>query len=379
VERSTRTFARSRLLALIVVFASLQPAHAAPPLPALGADLAGLTVSGVSSGGHMAVQFQVAHSRLVQGAGVIAGGPYYCAEGSIWQALTSCMSPSAWAPLPEPGELRTRAEAVARTGRIDPLAGLRDDRVWLFSGGRDTVVKPPVMDSLAAFYTSWLTPEAIQYVKWPDAAHAMISVADPQPNACSSSQTPYINRCGDLDAAGQMLTHLLGPLQAPATADGDTLSFDQRPFVDGKAIDASLADEAYLHVPHACRQVACRIHVVFHGCRQSATQIGRRFVDGAGYNRWANSNRLLILYPQTTPRHGPGWGSWTWISNPFGCWDWWGYSSPDYHTRDGAQIKAVRAMLERLAAPRERFSQQGGDRGADDGALRQDERPRILP
>jgi len=375
----TGLFTRSRLAALIIVCVLLQPTHAAPPLPALGADLTGLTVSGVSSGGQMAVQFQVAHSRLVQGVGVIAGGPYYCAEGSIWQALTSCMSPSSWAPLPAAEELRARAETVARSGRIDPLAGLRDDRVWLFSGGQDTVVKPPVMDSLAAFYSSWLPPEAIQYVKRADAAHAMISVADPQANACGSSQTPYINRCGDFDAAGQLLAHLLGPLQAPATAGGDTVSFDQQPFVTGKAIDASLADEAYLHVPHVCRQVACRIHVVFHGCRQSTAQIGRRFVDRAGYKRWANSNRLLILYPQTTPRHGPGWGSWTWINNPFGCWDWWGYSGPDYHTRDGAQIKAVRAMLERLAAPREPFSQPAGDRGSDNGARRQDERPRILP
>ena len=42
------------------------------------------TVSGLSSGGFMAVQLHVAHSAtLVKGAGIVAGGPYYCAEGSI--------------------------------------------------------------------------------------------------------------------------------------------------------------------------------------------------------------------------------------------------------------------------------------------------------
>jgi len=96
-----------------------------------------------------------------------------------------------------------------------------------------------------------------------------------------------------------------------------------------------------------------RVHVAFHGCRQSAAQIGRRFVDGAGYNRWADSNRLLVLYPQTVPRHGLAVGSWKWISNPFACWDWWGYTGSDYPTRDGLQIRAVRAMLDRLAAPRQ--------------------------
>ena len=71
------------------------PGHAAQPLPGLGADGAGLTVSGISSGGYMAVQFQVAFSRQVRGAGIIAAGPYDCAEGSSIRALAHCMSPSA--------------------------------------------------------------------------------------------------------------------------------------------------------------------------------------------------------------------------------------------------------------------------------------------
>lgn len=41
-----------------------------------------LSVSGGSSGGFMAVQFHVAHSSVTDGAGIIAGGPYYC----IWSA-----------------------------------------------------------------------------------------------------------------------------------------------------------------------------------------------------------------------------------------------------------------------------------------------------
>jgi hypothetical protein len=36
--------------------------------------------------------------------------------------------------------------------------------------------------------------------------------------------------------------------------------------------------------------------------------------------------------------------------NPRGCWDWWGYTGAAYHTKDGAQIRAVWAMLERLSA-----------------------------
>ena len=36
-----------------------------------------LTVSGISAGGFMAVQTQIAFSKSVKGSGIVAGGPYY--------------------------------------------------------------------------------------------------------------------------------------------------------------------------------------------------------------------------------------------------------------------------------------------------------------
>eukprot|EP01048_Picozoa_sp_COSAG05_P033518 COSAG05_NODE_13486_length_428_cov_0.808511_1_plen_127_part_10 len=57
-------------------------AAAPPPLPAsLASSLDigdGLTVSGISSGADFAVQFHVAFSALVRGAGIFAGKPYHC-------------------------------------------------------------------------------------------------------------------------------------------------------------------------------------------------------------------------------------------------------------------------------------------------------------
>jgi poly(3-hydroxybutyrate) depolymerase len=49
-------------------------------LPAFNVDVAETSVSGVSSGAYMAVQFAVAHSRIVKGVGSVAGGPYGCAQ-----------------------------------------------------------------------------------------------------------------------------------------------------------------------------------------------------------------------------------------------------------------------------------------------------------
>src|SRR5215210_3869201 len=43
-------------------------------------DRTGITVSGLSSGGFFAHQFHVAYSKLVTGAGIIAGGPFRCVE-----------------------------------------------------------------------------------------------------------------------------------------------------------------------------------------------------------------------------------------------------------------------------------------------------------
>ena len=93
-----------------------------------------------------------------------------------------------------------------------------------------------------------------------------------------------------------------------------------------------------------CERERCRVHVAFHGCRQGAGEIGERFVREAGYNRWAQANRLIVLYPQVRASWRP--------FNPRGCWDWWGYTGAAYHTREGAQIRAVQGMLERLSGPR---------------------------
>lgn len=342
-------------LGLLVLFASLTPpALAAPPLPALGASRDQLTVSGLSSGAYMAVQFQVAHAGLVAGAGIVAGGPYYCAEGLSARALANCMAPTASARPPTVGQQQAWLERAARQDRIDDPAGLRSDRVLLFSGAGDHTVDRSVVDALADFYRATLADpdRTVRYLKHPEAGHAMIAAGARQANACATSAPPFINRCQQLDLPGELLAHLLGPAgPGEASGGGDLLAFDQRPFVRGTAIDASLGDTGYVYLPAACRRGGCRVHVAFHGCRQGADTLGDRYVRESGYNRWADAYRLIVLYPQATPRYGLAWGSWKFILNPKGCWDWWGYTGADYATREARQIAAVKAMLDRLAEP----------------------------
>ena len=313
-------------------------ALAADPLPALDAAKE-YTVSGLSSGAYMAVQFHVAHSAVVKGTGAIAGGPYYCAQGSGWTAYYNCMAPGWFTPLPSTGLLTAQAQRHASAGRIDATANLSSARAWLFSGTEDDTVRRGVVDALHAFYSHYKANTVLVGDK--PAGHAMVT--QDAGNACSATAAPYINDC-DYDAAGLLLQHLLGKLSAPQAAEtGRLLIFDQKPF---GSYDIGMSDDGYAYIPKECEGVRCKVHVAFHGCRQSADDVGERFVREAGYNRWADANRLIVLYPQAIKRY---WG----IYNPRGCWDWWGYTGAQYATKEGAQIRAVKAMLDRLSAPRQ--------------------------
>jgi len=98
--------------------------------------------------------------------------------------------------------------------------------------------------------------------------------------------------------------------------------------------------------PRPARPSPCRVHIALHGCKQNYDAIGDRYVQHARYNEWADTNHLIILYPQTiagdpvtnfgTPLH------------PYGCWDWWGYTDFNYAVKAGRQTATIKAMLDRL-------------------------------
>lgn len=314
------------------------PAVALEPLPALAVDSAQTTVSGISSGAYMAVQLHVAHSKDIAGAGAFAGGPYYCARGDLERARSLCME---GAPDPVPLARLTREWAAA--GRIDPVAGLARARVWLFSGYNDGVVRRPVTDALARYYREFLPVGAIFYQDALPAGHAQVTLDHGA--ACPVTGGEFIVDC-DYDGAGHLLQFLYGALAPRREGDlqGTLRAFDQREFVDGSPRAAGMAPEGYVFVPQDCaRGARCRVHVAFHGCQQHAGRIGEAFVRHAGYNRWADANRIVVLYPQAL-------ATWGLPFNPKGCWDWWGYTGADYATREGAQVRAVKRMLERLAS-----------------------------
>ena len=304
----------------------------AAPLPALKIDAAGVTVSGISSGGYMAVQLHVAWSSVFKGAGVVAAGPYYCAQGLVALATTRCLSRSSAPPVEA---LVATAKGWAAIDAIDATSQLRDSRVYLFSGSKDSVVAPALVADLLRFYEAFVPASQIVLRADVPAEHAMPT--DDFGGACAAKGKPFINDC-DVDVAGELLKHLYGTL-APrndSALRGRLLSFDQLAFI---ADDRGMGAKGWLFVPAECTATSppCRLHVALHGCQQNLAAIGDDFVRHAGYNRWADVNRIVVLYPQTSEQ----------ATN--GCWDWWGTTGIDYAQRSGPQVGAIVAMVEHLA------------------------------
>lgn len=287
-----------------------------------------VTVSGISSGAYAAVQSHVALSSTISGAATIAGGPYHCAEGNVMKALGGCISGANL----DVGPLIEATRAAADAGSIDEVSALADDRVWLFHGQADPIVNARVSSALADFYADFVPGEAIARVEnipvthgWPTRDRGV---------ACDEMGGDFINAC-DYDAAGALLQHLYGPLSPPVDASEDGLQeLDQASVVPE---GGNFADSGFAYVPEACSDDAgeCLLHIAFHGCRQGKEFIEDRFARMSGLNEWAESNQIVVLYPQVDKS----------IMNPQGCWDWWGYTGADYDQRSGKQVAGVAALI----------------------------------
>jgi poly(3-hydroxybutyrate) depolymerase len=333
------------IFALILCFVS--PGLAAPKLRGYAIDINQTSVSGVSSGGAMAVQMHVAYSSIMRGVGVIAGVTYDCANSDLPLAsasklvLPACMDGSIDFANGSIG----RTDAAAAHGYIDQTANLAGQNVWLFSGYNDGLVRRGAMDSVAEYYNHYRGN--VFYKTNNHAPHALVSNGTTNP--CLGVNHDFINNC-NYDAAGLLLEHIYGRLNAPsATVSSPVQAFDQREFVDPTLVGrVGLADTGYVYVPEACKTATCRVHIVFHGCLQYAARVNDAVYDKGGYNKWAETNKLIVLYPQTEPI-----GTLPLGDNPLGCWDWWGLSDAlpgnrEFARKTGYQISAVKKMLERL-------------------------------
>ena len=78
--------------------------------------------------------------------------------------------------------------------------------------------------------------------------------------------------------------------------------------------------------------------------------IGDKFVRNTGFSRWADTNNIVVLFPQTkvdnTSRSTAASGL---LPNPNGCWDWVGWYGSNFAQKAGTQIGAIKAMVDKVA------------------------------
>ncbi|KAJ1426444.1 Alpha/Beta hydrolase protein [Ochromonadaceae sp. CCMP2298] len=306
-----------------------------------------VTASGLSSGAFMAVQMHIAHSKVINGTAIFAGGGFFCAQGSLLIAEEKCMYGLLGGPSTEFLIEYTRNQAVLKT--IDSPTNLLDDKVFIFSGSKDTVVSPNVVRELEDYYKAFVKPSNI-LSKYDLSAEHCIPTLD-YGEKCSTLSSPYIGDCA-YDGAGVALQQLYAGLTAPTSADysksSNLYAFSQTEFfptgTSGQSI--SLGDTGYIYIPTACAdKVACRLHMSFHGCSQNLHDIGNDYALNGGFNGWAEANNVVIVYPYALAN--------VQLGNPNACWDWWGYTDAfigefKYTLQSGPQMQFAKSMLDRV-------------------------------
>ena len=315
-------------------------------LPAVSAAQTGASVVGVSSGGYMAMQLAVAWPERFAGVGVLAAGPWSCAQGSLSLALNQCMMTRRGLPSLE--TLNTRWANYREQDQVGSESARSQLRAYVWHGENDSVVAPALGDLLAEQLRHWLADEEqLKVARSPNAGHGWPVKLDnvetlSQPlGDCQSGGGSHLLAC-DENIAADMLNWLHPDAASSAlssSASGELVAFDQSDF-DAKG----LADSGYVYLPQGCQDGSCAVTIALHGCQMNAEQVGETFVRNTGLNEWADQQGRIIVYPQAEST----------LANPQGCWDWWGFAesswqlNPLHDTRQGSQVSALMAMLTRL-------------------------------
>jgi poly(3-hydroxybutyrate) depolymerase len=314
-------------------------------------DPSKIYVAGTSSGAFEAVQMDVAHSATFKGAAIYAGGVFWCAgPGGAATALVDCGGETL--PTNQASYHSTLAQSEtylddqSALGTIDPSSNLKGQPIYLWSGTNDEVVNPLEMADLDSEYAHY--GAKIHFDNAFPAEHGWES-PDGQ-LACGTLGTPYMIKCSQgsamYDSVHTWLSMFYEKLKPrnDGKLSGTLAAFDQTEF--GATSNNSMATTGSVFVPKACaRGERCGFVLAMHGCLQEASLIGNAWVTQAGINEWADTNDIVVVYPDTIASSAPG------PTNPNACFDWWGYSNqydPNYALKSGIQMTVLYAMVQRV-------------------------------
>jgi hypothetical protein len=346
-------------LNLVIITAS------APPLPRLNINTQEISISGLSSGADFAVQFHVAFSSILCGSGIFAGQPFHCAVTKFENDTLVPTSKKQPGEVPicegcpegqtliydhcknhpevvEPMLLVNRTLVMAEKGYIDDVLELAVDQIYLYRGTKDDTYHKGSVENVAKYYSYFVRN-----------SEAQILFNDTTPSAHCWPLEDYGVPCGfqgaghelencNYDGPGAALNHIYSypRLNAPASVSNPSslLYFDQSVYNINNLV--GLNTTGYIYIPEPCMTGSCKLHISLHGC--SVNNYYEEAVHELSFNKWAETNRMVILYPRMAD-HGKT------TQELIGCWDSYGQTGPDYDTKNGIQMKAIRQMIKRVA------------------------------
>lgn len=368
-----------------------------------GGNAKDVTLSGVSAGAAMAMQYAVAYSGSIVGVGSIAGPGWGCADGSLSQAINNCMCGRDRDSVVSKIDI-ARALATSTDGDIDRLISGKPQalrRSYVFHSAGDQTVVPQSGKASIDFLTSFIGRAPV--VDWGNpengsnnAGHGIVSPEGTDACRTSGNEVTYVRRCGTEDTPGKLFHALYrqgsvydASKRVNHIHESEVWQFDQQRIIRNLKIDASaiasdlltappskslrrknldMARTGYLYVPPSCRPVAsnCRVHIALHGCKQNA----RNFAITAGYNNWAEYYKVIVVYPaleRGAPLSGevckmapvPSSADNSWVEpNVNACWDWWGYLNlgwPEkkhrYLTKKAPQMRVIKHIIAEVTRP----------------------------
>ena len=242
---------------------------------------------------------------------------------------------------PIPGCWPTRREARLANGKIDPIASVRGDRIYLFSGKEDRTVVPAIVAAAADFYRQLGLPDENICASSQTTPPATPSSPSSGASACDVSGKPYVVDC-DYDQAGALLSTSTARSTAALEPAGTFTTFDQRPFIQGMDNHGMSDDRRSLHTARLRQREAAA------ACTSPSMAAPRIAPPSA---KPSSSRRDLPAGPIPTAHRA--------VSpdgrephEPAGLLGLVGLHLLELLDEDAPQITAVHRMLERLGASR---------------------------
>ena len=356
-------------LTALVGLARARTAH--PSLPRLSIDPSAITISGLSSGADFASQFAVAYSRTISGVGVFAGQPFHCAATRFATDALVPMNPEVpvcdscpagqtipydhCKHIPYEDINATALVAAARqrtaSGEIDDVVHLQTTKVYTYCGTSDGSLNATMANR--DFFARLVPAENILFNFSLPSGHCWPSDSSLLPCKVVLKNFWPVENCG-YDGPGAMLRHFYGALKPPTDKinAASLRKFDQASYNDpAGAVVTGLSATGWLYTPQSCQNnsAKCKLHVSMHGCSELALA-EQELVEGSkatglSFNRWAESNGIVVLWPHAGPHGGKN----ATHEEKQGCWDGYGQTGTGYDTKQGVQMRAISKMIEDIS------------------------------